>query len=257
MIDFSEIGLIKILADFVIVFTAFMAVSDLYTYIKEQKKGLWAIVFASLFVLSFVVSVITGYIGYDRYSLILSLIFLITLFIGVKLKKTMIIFWAVVFASGITLLLTFYHFLVLGGEGKVLAKIQVEKIEGDLIQGKVFYKDETNLFKIKGQMFGAEAYQTVFKPYFILLSGGKERYILTSLFGEIFIDDETGKTYYYPLKDSLISKRDFWRNLEKKNLILPGVEGIQRLQVSVYPKQGKTYYLLSSSQGLILSEVEK
>lgn len=252
--DFSETGLVSLLTNFVVIFMAVMAFREGRIFLKERKKFASFLVFGILLILTLTAGIITSLLAADALSLILSGFFLVTLVLGLKFKKTVSIFWAVLILLGIALFLSFFSYLVSGEEGKVLARVSFASAgEKSLRMTLIMEQSEDSIeIPLQGDMAGFEAYQMILKPYMGFLFGGK-RMLITAVFSEKFNADYTrGELVYTPLEEGFFNKRTLWKSLEKKAVLLPGVKGVQRVMVSVYPEAGKTYELKMTHQGLIL-----
>jgi hypothetical protein len=188
----------------------------------------------------------------DTFSLILSGIFLLTLMIGLRFKKSISVFWMAVILLSIGFFAGFFSYLVAGETGETIAVIGIERKEENLYRVVLKYKDTKKEMTVKGEMLGFEAYQVTMKPFMHFLFGGK-RFLLTSVFGEKFHEDYSrGEIQYYPVGDTFFDKRGLWKRLEKRSILFPGVRGVQRVMVSVYPSSPRIYELKITNQGLIL-----
>lgn len=252
MTDFSEISVIGILADFLIVFLVFITSVDAYYFFKKRERFVWLIVSFILLIVSLITALVTSVLTYNCYALILCSIFLVTLLIGLKFKKTVSIFWVTLVLLIIGFVLSFFYSMVLGEEGKTLMTLKVEKINGLVIDVSVTYKNQEKKYTVKGEMIGFESFQMFMKPYLNFLLGQK-RLVVNSVFSESFNEDHSkGEVFYYPVGDSLFDRKKLWVDLEKKRLLLIGVKGVQRIGVSVYPEQNAVYDLKMTNQGLLL-----
>lgn len=255
MIDLSESGLLGILTNLVLVFLLFFSIVDGYHYFKKRTHLLSFILFSVLTVLTAAVAILTSLYALDTYALIISAIFLASLFLSLRFKKSVSIFWVALILVIISFTLSFFSYLISGEIGTKLASVHVDSVvkkPEPLIQGYITYKDEKRDFTIKGEMLGMEAFQTVLKPFMQFLFG-KKRLLLTSLFGEVFEDNfNRGTVFYYPLEVSLFDKRQLWQSLERKKLLIVGVDSVQRVGVSIYPKERTNYELKMTHQGLVL-----
>lgn len=253
MIDLTEISVLGLLTDFLIVFLLFIVVVDAYYYIKKKERFVWLIISFTLLVATLIIALITSILTFNFYALILCLIFLITLAIGLKFKKTVSIFWITLVLLAIGIILSFFYHLVSGEEGKVLATLTLEKKNGMSIEATVNYKNTEKKYTLKGEMIGFETFQMFMKPYLNFLLGQK-RFIITSVFSELFNEDHSkGEVFYYPVQETLFDRKKLWVDLEKKRTLLLGVKGVQRVSVSIIPPDEKAVYDLKvTNQGLLL-----
>lgn len=210
------------------------------------------IIFLFLFLLTILIGYLTNLIATDSISLGFSFAFLLSLFIALKWKKTIFIFWVVIIAFCATFFLVFLNTLILGEEGKTLAILVIESKNEKEMRGYIEYQNEKKYFVTKGEIIGVEAYQVLLKPWMHYLFGGK-RILLTAVFSEEMNEDFTkGTTYYYAI-DGSFNRREFWQNLQKKKILLFGIEGAQRVQVSIMPHEKQQRYgVRFSHQGLSL-----
>ncbi len=255
MIDFSEAGLISLLTNFVFIFLIIMTFKEGRAFYKDQKnkkKLVGFIIFFIFLILTLIVGILTSLIATDFISVILSGFFFLTLILGLRFKKTISIFWITLILLGIALFLSLLAYLVNGEEGQVLASVTFVVEKENQVQMNLIYKEKLTTIPVYGSMAGFEAYQVVLKPYMGFLFG-KKRLLLTSVFSEKFNEDfSKGEIFYTPLENSFLDKKSLWQTLEKKALLLPGMQGVQRVMVSVYPEIGKLYQLKITNQGLIL-----
>lgn len=262
IMDFSEAGLISLLTNFVLIFLIIMVFKEgkaLYkvfkkekTFLNDKKKLIGFIVFTALFALTLTAGSLTSLIATDFISGILSGFFFLTLMLGLRFKKTISIFWITLILCGIALFLSLFAHLVNGEEGQILASVTFVVEKDNQAQMNLNYKGKLTTIPVYGSMAGFEAYQVVLKPYMGFLFG-KKRLLLTSVFSEKFNEDfSKGETFYTPLENSFLDKKSLWESLRKKALLLPGMQGVQRVMVSVYPEIGKLYQLKITNQGLIL-----
>ncbi len=258
MTDFSETGLLAVLFNFVIIFMGFLAGVDAYHYFKEKKRFISFVIFFTLFMLSLSTALVTSLIAADTYSIILSIIFLISLFIGLRFRKIVTTLWIAFFLLLISAFIAFISYLISGENGKIIAKVRINKLKhlqknGRKIpeyHGVLYFKGTQKKFSVKGEMIGVEGFQMVLKPYMQILFG-KKRLILTSVMGEVFNEDSTaGFTDYKAVGDGIIDKKSLWLQLERKKLLLAGVRSVQRIVVTVFPKVGQLYIVRVSHQGL-------
>jgi len=248
MINISEYGLISIITDLIFVTSVFIGVKDIIQYIKNKKSIVSAVIFLSLSLIILTVGLLTDYMRFDSIGILISLIFLSTLFISIKLKKTVLFFWITVFILLISGFIGFISYTL--RDYSNLLTLDVIRIKGKTIEGYISYNGIVKEFKTEGDMIGFESFQVVIKQYLRFIFGGK-RFVVTAFFTESFSDDGTeGKTRYYPIGQTFINRRDLWNKLEAKKIILIGFEGVQRLNVSVYPKVGR--YTLKFNEGLYL-----
>lgn len=252
MVDFSEYGIVSLISNFVLITLLFMTIIDGYHFFKHKKRFISFLAFGILLVSGSTVAVLTSLIAINQLSIILSVIYTITLIIGIKYKKTITILWVTLILLCIAFFIGFIQYLVLGETGKTIAILKVNKISKEKMKITVTYRNQVKSYSSKGEMLGFEAFQLTFKPFMHSLFGGK-RFLLNSVFTEQFNQDNNqGRTFYHSLGKSFFKKRAIWNRLRRKKLLLFGVKGVQRVMVSVYPSENQTYELKVTNQGLIL-----
>ncbi|HOJ50880.1 MAG TPA: hypothetical protein PKW55_08730 [Spirochaetota bacterium] len=252
MIDLSETGFIGIITNILFTTSLFIAVKDLVYYIKGKISIFGSVIFFLITILIFTVGLLTDYIRFDSLGIIVIIVYLLTLLVALKFKKTVLLFWLTVLVLIIGLFIAFISYTLKDTEN--ILKVNITKVDGKFVEGCIYYNNIIKEFKVESDMFGFESFQILIKPYINFLFGGR-RIIVTSFFTEVFNDSGIeGKTKYYPLGETIINRRELWKKLEAKKIILIGFDGVQRTNVSIYPRVGR--YVLKWKDSLYLLKEE-
>lgn len=253
MIDFSETGIVALFSNFVVILMAFLTAVDGYYFFKERQRFFSFLLFGVLFMVSLTTVLLTSLYALDTLSGILTGIFLVSLLMGLKFKKTVSVVWIAFVLLVIGFFVGFLSYLVSGETGQVIALLKFQKQSKNRYTLTLRYKEKTRNFSVEAEMVGFEAYQVVLKPYMHFLFGGR-KFFLANVFSEEFRENyRRGEIVYHPVAGTIFDKKSLWKSLEKKKLLLPGVKGVQRVMVSVFPENGREYELRVSNQGLTLA----